>query len=702
MAFAYIFSVIILLQSGVIQKVISYQSTSIGIGFKATEDESIIIASNNNCKECDIRITHVPSQNWSKGSKRPIFDICDKYPRYVEPLQENIHGPMYLKDESKFDGEFSKPLIYIDQIDRTFGYTLGAHAIQNEKQVSLGESVCSAKFIGKPIGSGGKASMHIGTLTELALERCQSAQCAVRLMGDMSFKYGFYGKSWDTDDGYLNAGHAVIVSDNREIWVFHVLADDTGSSAIWAAQKLPDDHITVVANQFIIGEICLSCGYQMASENVFMVAARNGLWDPTEALIKPFHFARVYGRERGGGRLGYVNTRRMWRVLTLAAPSLLPRLSPFTDDFATFGFGEDGWAAYPLSVRPDSPISLQFAMRLTRDRYEGTLFDLTAGIAAGPFGDPQRLGSRNSSQSLQFEQPIAISGGLCSLLSQSRAWLPDRLALTWVAPHGPDASFVPVYASLHAPPSLGGTRDKFDRRSNWWIHCLVSNYLSRWYRYSAKDVAALQQDIETRVFLRLQAAEQQEMAHDKNSEVTLNATAASSSLQQFQDDMADEIGQLWWQFFFRMTATYRDGYKLVNPHAEDFNSGVHFLDYSRGWLEQLGYWGRPFQPPPSGRRPVPLRPVAVPSEPTQAAYEALYKGEYSFPPPLFLDGEKQQQAAQRLEQVVTTASIGATMLGVVLGMTVALMVWTHCGEDDNLGFVSPASPHCGLLASRRS
>ena len=96
-------------------------------------------------------------------------------------------------------------------------------------------------------------------------------------MGGLAEAHGFYGA--DATAG--EAGEALTVVDREEAWVFHVLADDTGTSAVWAARKVPDAHVAVVANQFVITTLPPEeQGSQwLASANVKDVATRSGLWD---------------------------------------------------------------------------------------------------------------------------------------------------------------------------------------------------------------------------------------------------------------------------------------------------------------------------------------------------------------------------------------------------------------------------------------
>jgi dipeptidase len=135
-------------------------------------------------------------------------------------------------------------------------------------------------------------------------------------------------------------------------------------------------------------------------------------------------------------------TRRVWRVFTLAAPSLVSILSPYTDTFGSFGFGPDGSQPYPFSVKPDNLLTVQNIFTMNRDQYEGTQFDLTQGTDAGPFGDPMRFPSisylRDPVDGLQpgelfngleFPRGIALWRTAYSSVTQSRGSLPDEVRL---------------------------------------------------------------------------------------------------------------------------------------------------------------------------------------------------------------------------------------------------------------------------------
>ena len=73
--------------------------------------------------------------------------------------------------------------------------------------------------------------------------RCDTAQCAIQTIGDLAVQYGFYGDGWsDAEepgglaDAQDEAGEALTIADPNETWMFHVMADDTGTSAVWVAQ----------------------------------------------------------------------------------------------------------------------------------------------------------------------------------------------------------------------------------------------------------------------------------------------------------------------------------------------------------------------------------------------------------------------------------------------------------------------------------
>ena len=115
----------------------------------------------------------------------------------------------------------------------------------------FGESTASSVFtagtqigLANPYtGAAGAALFSVNELTKIAAERVCSAREAVELMGSLAETHGFYG----ADGG---AGEVLMVGDLHEAWVFHILSDPTGTSAIWVAQRVRDDHVAVVANMF--------------------------------------------------------------------------------------------------------------------------------------------------------------------------------------------------------------------------------------------------------------------------------------------------------------------------------------------------------------------------------------------------------------------------------------------------------------------
>jgi hypothetical protein len=72
-----------------------------------------------------------------------------------------------------------------------------------------------------------------------------------------------------------------------------VLPGPNNASAVWAAQRVPDDHVAVVANGLTIRQMDLEDKDNfLASENVIQAAVDAGFFDPNAG--KPFDFTAAY------------------------------------------------------------------------------------------------------------------------------------------------------------------------------------------------------------------------------------------------------------------------------------------------------------------------------------------------------------------------------------------------------------------------
>ena len=173
-----------------------------------------------------------------------------------------------------------------------------------------GEHVHGQAAKPRPLGA---ALWYTDEMSRVALERCDNAKCAVKLMGKLAVEGGFYG-----EDNVEGTAESLIVSDKDEVWVFHVLSSDmNGTSAVWAAQRVPEGHVTVVPNIFIIREMDLSDPtHFLASANMYAIAEKNGWWKKGDR----FDFTRVFSGGEYSHR--YYSGRRWWGAMRIFAPLL--------------------------------------------------------------------------------------------------------------------------------------------------------------------------------------------------------------------------------------------------------------------------------------------------------------------------------------------------------------------------------------------
>ena len=360
--------------------------TAIVAGRLASTDGSVFNTYNADCAECDWRINKVPPMDYPEGAERPIYLITGTYPRAVRSdhgatwTADNLEPMAQFKEEwMKMRGEI---IGWIPQVSHTYGYIEGLYGIMNEWQVAIGESTCASKLYAAPIGptGGGTALLEASELSQIALERAKTAKEAIHVMGSLAEKYGFYSADWTIDKyGPAHAmgegGEALTVSDTTEAWVFHIIPDDTKSSAVWIAQRVPDGHVAVLANQFIIKEVIPGHPDFMYSANLYDVAKRMGWWDDSKGRL---NFLETFAPPRY--HPNYSNMR-VWRIFSLVNPSAKwPALT-------------DKWASdYPFSVpvEADKKLSLLDMLNFNRDHYQGSRFDMEKGLAAGPYGDPNR------------------------------------------------------------------------------------------------------------------------------------------------------------------------------------------------------------------------------------------------------------------------------------------------------------------------
>ncbi|MBE0586005.1 MAG: C69 family dipeptidase [Desulfofustis sp.] len=550
----------------------AFNCTTTLTGKDASADGSVMVSHTDDGLG-DPRVVFVPAMDHPEGALRPVFyesAAMGYLPEWggsqTHRLVTDSRGPGYQSP----DEPASVPLGSIPQVRHTYAYIDANYGIMNEHQVSIGECTNKAKV--HPMPEPGKRIFYSAELSRVALERSTTAREAIAVMGELIDTYGYYG-----------TGETLLVADPEEGWVFEMAGYDlNGTDGVWVAQRVPDNGFFVAANQFRIREIREGVDDMIFSANIFEAARAKGWWRPEDG---PLDWARVYGD--GEFHHPYYSLRRVWRAQSLVAPSL--GLQAWVDGPFT--------RSYPFAVVPDQKLSVQDVMAVHRDNYEGTEFDLTTGLAAGPFGNPNRFeGGAEATMDQQgrmttlngaFERPLNIYRCAYAYVNQSRSWLPDPIGgVSWVGLDRPATAVLsPFYAGgLGLPRSLAVADVlRVDRGSLWTAFNYVANYAMLKYSYMIKDIRAEQGRFEARGFGGRQEVEARALALWQNGD----EQGARRLLTEHSAALADELLAAWWQLADHLYITYNDGY--INT-KETIAQPVF---YPAWWLEAVGYQNGP-------------------------------------------------------------------------------------------------------------
>jgi len=409
------------------------------------------------------------------------------------------------KDDSrKMPAYKHTPVGKIPQVRTTYGFINSAYPCMNTKQLAIGEST----FGGRESLVSEEGLIDCQRLIQLMLERCTSAREAITLADELTKEYGY--RDW---------GECLTIADKKEVWHLEIVGPGKGKiGAIWAAQRVPDNHVSVNANAARILEVDTADQQNfMFSDNLFEMAKDSAWWNPEE---ENFRFAYAYAPK---SRASMASRRREWRTLSLVAPGL--ELDPEALD-------------YPFSVKPEEKVTLHKMIEIFKDYYEHTPYNMVGHMKkvtqegdtiphpyANPFMpyDKYDLHQIEGGWGKLGERTIARWYTMYGTITQSRDWLPDEIGgLVWMAQDNIATSvYIPIYCCVTDLPASYKTpgRNGFSRQSAWWAFNRMSTLASLRWNDARHDVDKVLIPLQDKIFEKQRETELAAMSMNRKQTI---------------------------------------------------------------------------------------------------------------------------------------------------------------------------------------
>lgn len=290
----------------------------------------------------------------------------------------------------------------------------------NEWGVTLASNACGSKVTDPEVTDGGIGYM----LRRIVAQLARTAREGVKIAGQLLDKFGYAVGP--------KGGRTLVIADKNEAWMLNILP-----GKYWIAERVPDDAVVLQPNIYVIRKVDFqdTVNFIFSKKDIRKYAIKKGWYDPQKDKVFDFSYIFSEFRARHFKERGF--DTRQWR-----GQQLISEKTVSTEKAKRSGL--------PFAVKPAHKLSPADLMRVLRDHYEGTPYDMTLGKNVNP-----NKGS---------ERTICTLSTQVSLLAQLRSDLPKEIGpVLWLSFGRPDVNtFVPFYpaaagfpASYHYVPGNG-------------------------------------------------------------------------------------------------------------------------------------------------------------------------------------------------------------------------------------------------------
>ncbi len=481
--------------------------------------------------------------------------------------------------------------------------TYNVVGFMNEHQVSMGETT----FGGRPELHDSTGLMDYAALMFIALDRAKTAREAIQIIAELVEKYGYY-----------SSGESFSIADKNEVWIMEIVGKGSemvmdkksgkminkNKGAVWVAIKIPDGYISAHANHARITTFPLHDGKKSVSSkhmklihnpsveviyshDVIEFARSKDYFDGKDS---EFSFSDVYAPlDFGAARFCEM---RVW--------AFFRRFHDDMEQYKDYAAGFDLTNRMPLYIKPNRKLSVADLIENKRDYLQGTEFDMTQDIGAGPHSCPYRwrpLTWKYEGQTYFHERATMTQQTGFSYVAQARSWLPDPIGgIIWFSVDDAGSTvYVPFYCGINEVPEsyAEGNGDilTYSPTSAFWAFNKVSNFVYLRYDLMIQDVKKWQSELENGFYQSVK--ENDELAIQLLKEHPENMTSVRQLLTNYSKNAGNYAVERWHRLFEFLLVKYMDGNVKQEENGEFLRNPYGYplppehIDYPDEWKKRI-------------------------------------------------------------------------------------------------------------------